>query len=142
MSKPDPTPESLMAAIDNGPALTSSLVKAAILHVIIIAVFSVPYFFQVATHGTFNVRGAIQQEQAQAAEDEKEKRREARKKEREAQVKAATEAAAQAEAEGTPANSATPGAPAGQPQASPFENEVSNERPTESDLNIDDDFGL
>jgi hypothetical protein len=137
MSKP--TPDSLMAAINDGPALSTSLIKAAILHVIIIAVCSVPYFFQVATHGTFDVRAAIQEQQAQAAEAEKEKRREDRKKEREAQVKAATEAAAQSEAEGGPAKSATPGT---RPAASPFENEVSNERPTESDIDIDDDFGL
>ena len=139
MSKSDPTPDSLMEAIDNGPPLTSSLVKAAILHLIIIGILSVPYLFQVATHRTFNVRGAIQEQQAQAAEAEKEKRRTDRKTEREAQVQAATAGAATAEQEN--ANSATPPASRQKP-GSPFEKEVSHERPDGTDIDIDSDFGL
>lgn len=130
-----------MEAINNGPALASSLIKAALAHVGIIAILSVPYFFQVATHRTFNVRDAIQEQQVEAAEAEREKRREERKAERAAEVKAATDGAATAQREN--ANSASPGAAAsGKPASSPFDKEVSHERPTETDIDIDDDFGL
>jgi hypothetical protein len=142
MSKPDPTPDSLMAAINGGPALATSLIKAAIAHVIIIGILSVPYLFQVATHGTFDVRGSIQEQQAQAAEAEREKRREDRKKEREAQVQAATSAAAAADREN--ADSASPTrTPGGTAKPNnPFEKEVSHERPEDTDIDIDSDFGL
>ena len=121
--------DALMASISNGPSLTKSLVIAFVIHLVLIGVSSIPYLLKASSYGTLNVRDAAQQERLAAEEEARAQRIAERKAEREDAAKALPKPAAK------PKDTKPE-------RVEPSKGEVIRERPTESGINIDEDFGL
>lgn len=117
----------LMQSVAKGRPFLHSLLIALLLHVVLVALLSVPYFVKVATYGTLDVRQATIAEQRAAKEQAQEQR--AAEKQKAKQPKQA-----KSKPEGDPRKSQQ-----NTPERQP---EVLHDRPADSSLNVDEDFGL
>jgi cytochrome c-type biogenesis protein CcmH/NrfG len=128
-------PQSLMDDIDNGPSLGRAVAIALVVHAVFILATSVPYLTKVAAYGTWNVSGAMQQERIAEEEKARAERLAERQKARAAKPKTST-----AESKTPKKGATTRDTPPTPRDSKP--REVSNERPSDSGLNVDEDFGL
>ena len=123
----------LMADIENGPSLMRTLLIAVAVHVVVIGLTSIPYFMKVASYGTWNVRDAAQAELVEAERVAREQRITDRREKQETPPASKPKSITKKPAKS--ADSATE-------RVAPSPGDVSRERPSESSLDVDADFGL
>jgi hypothetical protein len=128
-----------MDEIDNGPSLGRAVLIALVLHLVLILATSVPYLMKVAAYGTWDVSGAMQQERIAEEEKARAERLAERQKAHTAQPTKASTKPDKGKAEAQGAGLGKAGAT---PPRDTKPREVSNERPSDSGLNVDEDFGL
>lgn len=124
-------PLELVQRIRSGQPMSGVLIKSLLIHLAVILLTSVPYLAKVLHYGTFDVRAAAEAEQAVS----------------QAPPPSAGPALEDAPTDTTgeePAASVAPERDAEKPTepAAPSAGEVSRETPTDSDMNVDNEYGL
>lgn len=132
MSDTDPvgTPDELMTPLREGPSMMRLMTKSLVIHLVVILVSSLPYLVKCARYGTFDVRTATALER-RALEEEQRRERKAERETRRSE--AAKKAPARVEAR-------KPDRP--EPRIEDAEDVEPAANPEDSDLNVDEEFGL
>ena len=125
-------PGDLVQGLRAGQPLSGALVKSLVIHGAVVLLTSIPYLAKVLHYGSFDIRAAAAVEQAVTDASP-------------APAKTATDVETKPDVQSDDApDAAAPSAGVDKPVVpdAPSAGEVSREKPAESSMNVDDEYGL
>lgn len=134
---PNIDPDRLVDGLRDGPAMPRLLVKSLVIHAVVIAITSIPYLMKCIHYGTTEVRSAMQQERMAIRETQRQG--DAEERPETTQPTGDAPSRERGQRQGAPDDGA--GVEPGETPAVPAGNRSVPASP-DSDLNVDDEFGL
>ncbi|MDA1087570.1 MAG: hypothetical protein O2901_11205 [Verrucomicrobia bacterium] len=126
-------PDDLMKPLRGGPSMMSLTLRSVMIHLVVILVSSLPYVFKCVRYGTLDVRAASAEERRVLEEEQRRTRRE--QGDRAVQTKKAPPKAVAVKAGPRPS-------PDSRRVTGSALEPIERAEPEDSNLNVDEDFGL